>query len=114
MKTYFLHLQEKPFENIKNKKKTVEMRLYDEKRREYKPGDELIFENNKSKETIKAIILDIKVFPTFKELYSNYDKEKIGYLKNEKADPKDMEEYYSQEQQLKYRVCAIELKLKDN
>ena len=39
--THYLHLNDRPFELIKSGKKTVEMRLLDEKRKTYKVGDTL-------------------------------------------------------------------------
>ena len=38
-----MNLQEAPFRMIKNKTKTIELRLYDEKRRKIKPGDTIEF-----------------------------------------------------------------------
>ena len=44
MAVYSLHLNAEPFEKIKAGTKYVEMRLFDEKRRQFKVGDELVFE----------------------------------------------------------------------
>ena len=38
-----MKLKESPFERIKNETKTVEFRLYDEKRRKIKIGDKIEF-----------------------------------------------------------------------
>lgn len=38
-----LHLHAEPFELVNKGKKTVELRLLDEKRQKYRLGDELIF-----------------------------------------------------------------------
>ena len=35
----------------------------------------------------------------------------MGYKEDEKADPKDMEQYYSSEEQSKYGVVGIEMEL---
>ena len=35
----------------------------------------------------------------------------MGYSEDEDADPKDMEQYYSKEEQDKYGVVGIEIKL---
>ena len=43
MDTFELRLNEKPFESIKKRTKTIEMRLLDEKRKQYQVGDVLIF-----------------------------------------------------------------------
>lgn len=43
MNTFELRLNEKPFNSIKKGTKTIEMRLLDEKRKQYQIGDILIF-----------------------------------------------------------------------
>lgn len=107
-----LRLNKKPFESIRNKTKTVEMRLYDEKRQRIKPGDTILFKlRDNESETIKVLVKNIKVFKNFEELYKNYDKVSLGYREDETASFKDMEEYYSTYEQKKYGVVAIEIKV---
>ena len=38
----------------------------------------------------------------------------MGYKKDEEANPKDMEQYYPQEEQAKYGVVGIEIEVIDN
>ena len=47
---------------------------------------------------------------SFDELYKHFDKVSMGYKEDEIADPKDMEEYYSKEEQKKYGVLGIEVR----
>jgi len=96
---------------IKTKQKTVELRLNDERRRLIKKGDTIIFTNNETNETLNVIVLNIKRYHDFNELYNNYSKESIGYKSNELADPKDMLLYYTQAQVNTYGVLAIEISL---
>lgn len=110
---YEMNLQDKPFKTIKRNHKVIEMRLNDERRKKLKVNDLIIFTNNLTNEKLEVIILDIKKYHDFYELYSNYKKEELGYLKNEIADPKDMYKYYSKEQILKYGVIAIKIKTID-
>ena len=49
-------------------------------------------------------------YPSFEELYKHFDKVAMGYKEDEEAAPKDMEEYYSKEEQEKYGVLGIEIK----
>ena len=44
--THELRLHDEPFNLIKNGTKTIELRLYDEKRREIHEGDNIEFTNN--------------------------------------------------------------------
>ena len=54
MEIHNLKLQQKPFNSIKNKEKTIEMRLYDDKRKLIKTGDEIIFTNIVTNEKLKT------------------------------------------------------------
>lgn len=106
-----IHLDDKYFQKIKNGSKTIELRLYDEKRRKINVGDIIDFENRKDKEIIKTQVIKLYIYPNFYELYQNLNKEDMGYSKDEIASYKDMEEFYSLESQEKYGVVGIEIKL---
>lgn len=106
-----MNLHEDPFILINAGYKTIEMRLYDEKRKKISVGDIIEFTNNKTLEKIKAEVVALFTFKNFEELYSYFDKEKLGYFPLEEADPSDMNTYYSNEQINKYGVVAIEIKL---
>lgn len=49
-------------------------------------------------------------YPFFEELYKKFDKVTMEYDEDEIADSKDMEEYYSPEEQFKYGVLGIKNK----
>lgn len=107
MATYNLHLQPQPFESIKEKTKTVEMRLFDEKRKLYKKGDILVFTNIKTQEQLAVKIKFLKKYKNFINLYKAFDKTVLGYDKNDVANYKDMEKYYPKDKQEEYGVVAI-------
>lgn len=109
MTTHILRLHNEPFNLIKIGKKTVEMRLYDEKRRNINVGDYITFINRKTEEELTCIVKNIKIFSSFEQLYKNYTNSEMGYAEDEFADPKDLEQYYSKEEQKKYNVCALEI-----
>ena len=112
MSIYELRLHAQPFEQIKSGLKTIEMRLLDEKRQLYKVGDVLIFKKRPEEvETIKTKIVAMHKFPSFNELYKHFNKIQLGYLQNEVANYKDMEEYYSIQEQQNFGVIGIEIKL---
>ncbi len=106
-----MKLQDKPFQSIKNRTKTIEMRLFDEKRKLIETGDEIVFTNLKSGESLKAKVKNIYLFKNFQELYNAFDKTKLGYQENEDANPSDMEIYYPKEEQQNYGVCGIEIEV---
>lgn len=104
-----MNLNNNPFKRIKNGTKTIELRLNDEKRQLLKIGDLIEFTNRVSLETIIVEVKSLYRYSNFKELYKHFDKISIGYDKEQLADPKDMEQYYSKEEQEKHGVIAIEI-----
>lgn len=106
-----MRLHKGPFELIKNGSKTIELRLYDEKRQMINLGDTITFENRSDGDKIQVKVIALYKYPSFEELYKHFDKVSIGYKEDEEADPKDMELYYSSEEQSKYGVVGIEMEL---
>jgi len=106
-----LRLHNKPFELIKNGIKTIEMRLYDEKRRLINIDDIIEFTNRVTGEKIKSKVIKLHLYKTFDELYKDFDNVSLGYTEDEIKDPEDMEKYYTKEEQSKYGVVGIEIKL---
>ena len=99
------------FEAIKNKTKTIEMRLNDEKRSNIKIGDIIEFTNTMTLEKLKVKVDNIYKYANFEELYKHHDKISIGYKEEEIADPNDMLMYYKKEDVEKYGVLGIGLKV---
>lgn len=107
-----MKLQRSPFERILNGSKTIELRLYDEKRRQVRAGDEILFSRiDDSSQTILTEVTAIHLFESFDELYRKLPLEKCGYLQEEinTASAADMNEYYTIEEQQKYGVVGIEI-----
>ena len=112
METFELRLNDQPFESIKAGTKTIEMRLFDEKRSQFSVGDVLIFKKRSNEsEILKTKIVALHKFNSFEDLYKNFNKISLGYAKDEPAHFSDMEFYYSKEEQEKYGVVGIEIKL---
>ena len=85
-----MKLKRSPFEKIKDGSKTIELRLYDEKRQKVKIGD-----------FIEFTCLD--------DATQKIPKEKFGYHPGDTPDPNHMDDYYTREDQEKYGVLGIEL-----
>ena len=104
-----IHLDSDIFEIVKNGTKTVEVRLYDEKRRKLKVGDTLVFLKRPDDiEQIKTKITNLEVYKNFKELVNNYDIKDLyleSYTKEMFLD--ELKRFYSEEDQEKYGVLAI-------
>ena len=111
--THYMNLASEPFEQIKSGAKTIELRLYDEKRQTVSEGDTIIFTNLSDKRQITARVLKLHIFDDFKELYDNLPLTKCGYNENElsTASPDDMLAYYPTEKQKKYKAVGIEIEL---
>ena len=109
--THNMKLNDAPFETIKNGTKTIELRLYDEKRRKINIGDTICFKGKAA--TITAVVKELHIFRNFDELYTALPLDKCGYASNElsTASPDDMLEYYSKEQIEKYGVVGIEIEV---
>ena len=105
--TYLMNLNPEPFEAIKSGRKTVEMRLNEEKRRYIDDGDYILFINTETKEELHVKVKGRREYPNFHELYANHDKISIGYTEDEVANPLDMLEYYTEEQIKKHGALAI-------
>jgi len=106
-----MKLKNAPFESIKNKNRSVEMRLYDSKRQLVSPNDYIVFKNVETNEELQVKVARAKRFKTFDELYHNYDKTALGYKFFETANPKDMDKCYTKDEQRHFGVVAIELDL---
>ena len=107
---YEMKLNNGPFESIKNGTKTIELRLNDEKRQLLKVNDLIEFTNITTMEKMIVQVEGLYHFSSFEELYKHFDKISMGYNESDVADPKDMENYYSKEEQEKYGVLSIKIK----
>ena len=103
-----MKLNESPFERIKNGTKTVEFRLFDEKRQQIKIGDQIEF--SKLPDLQEKLLVDVvelyreKTFENlFKKLYN--DEEEIKQKSN------SMYKYYSPEKEEQYGVVGIKISL---
>ena len=106
-----MKLNSVPFEMIKSGEKTIELRLFDEKRQQLKAGDKIVFTNTTTGETLNTTVVKLHRFDSFKELYKSLPLLKCGYTTEnvDNAKPSDMEQYYSVEEQNKYGVVGIEI-----
>lgn len=111
---HFMKLNPRPFSLIQNGRKTIELRLLDEKRRLISVGDTLVFSNTQDESaTLSCAVKKLHVFKNFQELYQSLPLDKCGYLPQDlsTASAKDMEEYYSLDEQSRYGVVGIEIQL---
>lgn len=103
-----MKLNESPFERIKNGTKTIEFRLYDEKRKQIEIGDKIEFlKLPELQEKILVEVLDLYKEETFENLFKKLytDEEEIKRRTN------SMYKYYSHEKEKQYGVVGIKISL---
>ena len=117
--TFVMHLSEEMFLAMKEGTKTVEVRLFDDKRKLVDIGDYIEFHNNNV--YIKMRVLDIRIEHTFKELFERsidlrntslyYAPKQLGFSEESSIDElvKEMYKRYTKEQEEKYGVIAFTL-----
>ena len=104
-----MKLKREPLEKIESGAKKYELRLYDEKRRLLRVGDTIEFTCEETAKKLTVTVTSLLGFGSFEELYSALPLSECGYTPQEaeKASPRDMEKYYSRDEQRKYGVLAI-------
>ena len=111
MITHQLKLATEPFEAIVSGKKTIESRLYDEKRQKIQLGDEVTFTNRENiSQTVTVRVVGLLRYQTFHDLFIHNNPAKFGgdnveWLENQ------ISEFYSIEDQKIYGVIGIEFKV---
>ena len=104
-----MKLQPAPFLAIAAGQKTIEMRLYDQKRAAIRIGDQIEFTQAQSGERLTVTVTGLYRYPDFEELYRHHDASSLGYAPDEPAHPADMAQYYPACEIAAHGVLAIEI-----
>lgn len=108
---YKMQLATEYFNKIKNGTKTIECRLYDEKRKTLKVGDVIEFSNAENEEDkIKGEIVALHKFNNFSKLLDSFPIAIFGG-ENQEQFLSVLKKFYSDEDERKYGVVGIEIKL---
>lgn len=103
-----MKLNESPFEKIKNGTKTIEFRLYDEKRKQIKIGDKIEFSKMPDlQEKLLVDVIELYNEDTFEKLFRklyNDEEEIIRKIK-------EMHEIYTPEKEKQYGVLGVKIKI---
>lgn len=79
MENHIMTLNNDCFTLIKNGTKTIEMRLYDEKRKVVLKGNYITFINNDNyKNQLKVKVIEIYKYNNFNDIYEGFNKIKLG------------------------------------
>ena len=103
---YRMKLQNEPFKQIKKEIKKIEIRLNDEKRKIFEINDYIEFTNITTLEIMFVKITNLCHFESFEDLFNYFDKSTLGCGSYE-----EMYKYYSKEEEKKYGVLGIEIKV---
>ncbi|MCL2569616.1 MAG: methyltransferase domain-containing protein [Firmicutes bacterium] len=98
-----MFLNPESFRKIKDGTKKVELRLFDEKRKQVKIGDTIIFTNRESQEQLLVTVKDLHFFSSFRKLFKKIENTKLGCVEA------DLDEFYTEAEQHKYGVVGIEI-----
>ena len=111
-RTHAMGLRRRFFDLVARGKKTVEMRLFDEKRREINVGDKIVFTaDDGSGDTVTAVVEGTYVYPSFDGLAYDFTPESLGFRGK---DPEYIKEYmtriYDKENIRKHGTVGIKIK----
>lgn len=109
MKTHELNLAADPFRTIVGGQKTIETRLFDEKRQGISVGDMLIFRNRDDGQTVTVHVVGMHHYDTFKELFSSHNPIAFGGESVEQL-LDQIYTFYTAEDEKKFGVVGIEIK----
>lgn len=111
MNVHKLQLANEPFTAIKDGRKTIESRLFDDKRQLIQLGDTIEFTNREAPDQkVSTRVIGLLRYSTFHDLFSHNNPSKFGgesieWLENQ------INEFYSIETQQKNGVIGIEFDL---
>ncbi|MBU1126463.1 ASCH domain-containing protein [Patescibacteria group bacterium] len=110
VKTHEMKLNEEPFNQIENGEKKYELRLNDEKRKQLRLGDHIVFSKlPELNEKLEAEVISLEKYQSFHEMYKALQADFSEYSEDEFV--KEMYKYYSPEDEQRFGVLAISIKL---
>ena len=108
-----MKLQPKFFDFIKSGTKRIELRLYDEKRRNIELGDKIIFKKEpKLEEVVETTVVGLLRYKSFKELFEDFDMSLLADKSMTKREVVEgLEEFYTVEKQEEFEVLGTRIEL---
>lgn len=111
MTTHSMKLNDGPFAMIASGQKTVECRLFDEKRRQVALGDTIVFTNATDEtKTVTVKVVGLLRYATFEGMFARNDPARFGG-RDVAGLSAALQTYYSLEEQTRYGVLGIEFEL---
>lgn len=108
-KLHTMKLRREMLMQIADGSKTVEMRLFDEKRKKIRAGDEIEFVwEHGSEKRVRTRVKGVYIYPDFFELTANFTSEELGFAGWDKsAICRYMDGIYDETDVMRHRVAAI-------
>ncbi|CEN87326.1 ASCH domain-containing protein [Paraclostridium sordellii] len=109
---HIMHLKNDYFNLIDKNLKSIELRIYDQKRRLISVGDNIEFVNSlDAKTSILVEVTNIEIFRSFKDLIEHTDKKLLGWAHlSEDTILDKLREIYSIDDENKFGVVKITFK----
>ena len=110
---YEMKLQPKYYNYMLNGTKRIEIRLFDEKRKNIKIGDTIKFLKEPTlRESFDTRVVDLLRFNSFDEMFKKIDIDLLADKSMTKEELKmELEKFYSKEKQEEYGVVGIKIEL---
>lgn len=100
-----------PFEKIASGNKIIESRLFDEKRQQINPGDQIEFVcNDDQTKKVLTVVKALYRYTNFKNLFCDFPQSYFGNASKEKL-LEEISNFYSKEEEEKYGTVGIKLLL---
>jgi len=110
---HIMKLQPFPFDKIRSGDKNIEVRLYDEKRKEIRIGDIIEFKREPEQvESVNAEVIGLLNYKTFADLVNDFPASAFGHPDKDDL-LKSIFTFYTKEQEEEYTVLGIKIKLVD-
>lgn len=92
--------------------KRIELRLYDEKRKNIKIGDIITITNAQTNEEFEVKVVGLLQYSSFKEMFNDFDIEILADKSMTKEElMNELEKFYPIEKQKQYNVLGIRVEL---
>ena len=112
MQTYTMKLHSKSFRKIKEGSKSIELRLYDDKRKKIELGDWIVFQKEpECKETITVEVVGLVRYANFSYLIDDFAPEVYLGHKSKADALKEVLNFYSAEEQERFGVLGIRFRV---
>lgn len=106
-----MKLQPYSFDKIRDGKKIIEVRLFDEKRREIKLGDTIEFKREPEQtETVDTEVIGLLQYTSFEDLVNDFPADNFGHFDKDEL-LGTIYSFYKKEDALKFGVLGIRIRL---